>query len=58
MLRAAGDGVDVGWRWRARGLRRVGLGGVGSRWRHVGGESGERDAATRDDGGAVMSAVD
>ena len=40
------------------GLRRVRLGSAGSRWRRVGGESGEHDAAARDDGGAAMSVVD
>jgi len=41
-----------------RGLRRAGLGGAGSCWRRVGGESGESDAAAWDDGGAAMSEVD
>ena len=54
----AGGSVRAGWRWRARELRRAGFGGMGSRWRRVGGEFGERDAAARDDGGAAMSAVD
>ena len=30
MLRVAGDGVDAGWRQRARGLRRAGLGSGGT----------------------------